>query len=606
MIVYILDHFNSPDKIKIMNQLSSQAHVQLLQSQIECLQQQLKENASELEKARDFIRHGLVGVSFKEPYQLLRQYYEGQLEEEKGKRRAEVERLKVGMKAKEDWFNATIARLEESVVDLRSQLAMYKDQVNGSGKSESFAGDVLPASKDGKEKIAGHQQDSGKRGKRKKGPRKRSKHSGGRGKPQKKADEIVIHDLPEDDRKCPFCGRRYAATQYTREGSTVIEMHIRMVVVEHRQACYESTCDCHIPKIIVAPRTPRAMKRSLYSDDLWLNLLCMKYAQQIPTNRCIEWLAMHAIRKVSPSTLCAGFARMSSMFSAVDQMIIEHNQQASWWAADESGLKVFIERAEREGRHWAVWQIRSADSSVFMLSSTKEANEILAYFVDAPNGEVLLTDRAQTFKTLDLWFAIAFCWAHMRRDFVRLGKYYKGNRCWAIDWLGRIRKVYRLFKRRKKDPPDSDGYREKTMQLLKEKADIRTILDQELALKELPTGRRKILNSLARHWEGLWRFIEDARLPIDNNDTEQGFRPLARARNSSYGCHSEDHAHHLVRFLTIFETLSINKIPPRSYLRAYMAEFAANNGTVPFIEEWAPWNLSARVKAMIFSQSQST
>lgn len=581
-----------------MNQLSSQAHVQLLQSHVECLQQQLEETRSELEKAQDFIRHSLAGLSFKEPYLLLRKYYEGRLEEEKGKRHAEVERLKISMKANEDCFKATIAKLEEFAIDLRSQLAMYKDQVNGSGKSERFAGDRLNPS----ERSAGKEGDAG--GKRegnrgKKGPRKRSKYSGGRSKPQKEADEIVLHELPMSERKCPFCGRPYAAAPYTREGSTVIEMCIRFIVVEHRQACYESTCDCHIPKIIVTPRTPRAMTRSLYSDDLWLNLLCMKYAQQIPTNRCIEWLAMHGIENVSPSTLCAGFARMSNMFSAVDQMIIEHNQQADWWAADESGLKVFVERTEREGRHWAVWQVRSSDTSVFMLSSTKEANEILAYFVDAPNGEVLLTDRAQTFKTLDLWFAIAFCWAHMRRDFVRLGRYCKGNRCWAIDWLGRIRKVYRIFKRRKKEPPDSDQYSEETKNLLQEKMHIRTILDRELTLEELPAGRRKILNSLDRHWEGLWRFIEDARLPIDNNDTEQGFRPLARTRNSSYGCHSEAHAHHLVRFLTIFETLNINRIPPMAYLRAYMAEFAANGGTVPNIEEWAPWNLSTRVQALI-------
>jgi transposase len=591
--------------IATMNQPSLQTHVQLLQSQVECLQQQLREASAELDKASDFIGHALTGLSFKEPYQLLRQYYEGRLDEEKVKRRMEVERLKASMKAREDCFKGTIAQLEQSVIDLRSQLAMYKDQVNGSGKSERFAGDELTPSERSSAKEGTDADGKRERKKRKKGPRKRSKFSGGRSKPQEVADEIVIHELPVADRKCPFCGRPYAPTPYTREGSTVVEMRICITVVEHRQACYESTCNCHIPKITVTPRTPRAMTRSLYSDDLWLNLLCMKYAQQIPTNRCVEWLAMHGLENVSLSTLCAGFARMSKMFSAVDQMIIEHNQQASWWAADESGLKVFVERAEREGRHWAVWQIRSVDTSVFMLSSTKEANEILTYFVDAPNGEVLLSDRAQTFKTLDLWFAIAFCWAHMRRDFVRLGRYYKGNRCWAIDWLGRIRRVYRIFNRRKKEPPDSDRYRDETGNLLKENADIRAILERELAAQDLSPRRKKILNSLDRHWDGLWRFIEDVRLPIDNNETEQGFRPLARARNSSYGCHSEDHAHHLVRFLTLFETLSINKIPPRAYLRAYMAEVAVNDGTVPRIEEWAPWKLSTRVQALITAKSQT-
>ncbi len=33
---------------------------------------------------------------------------------------------------------------------------------------------------------------------------------------------------------------------------------------------------------------------------------------------------------------------------------------------------------------------------------------------------------------------LAFCWAHVRRDFVRVGKGYPELKTWALQWLGRI------------------------------------------------------------------------------------------------------------------------------------------------------------------------
>jgi transposase len=556
----------------------------------------------ELEEARETIRKRLTGISIQQPYQLLRHYYEKLLEDEKRKRREDVDELNAKLKEQKRCSDEKVAGLEALVAELRSQLAMYKDQVNGSGKSERFHGDTLGprsgerTSKKNKDAEANQKKADDKV---KKGPRVRSKKSGGRRIPKDMPRTTVVHELPPEDCRCPFCGKAFYLKPFTQAGGTVIEMQITFTITTHEQACYESTCTCNIPKLHVAPRPPRAMKKSLYSDRLWLNLLLMKFSQQIPTNRCIEWLAMHGLNDVSPSTVCEGFPRMATIFSELDGFIIDHNREAAFWLADESGIKVFVKREEREGRHWAVWQIRSCDTVVYMLSSTQEANNILSYFAEAPNGEVLLSDRAQTFKTLDIWFAIAFCWAHMRRDFVRVGRYVKGNRTWAIQWLRRIRKVYRIYQRRKKEPPDSAAHRKADQELRESKASIRAVLDAELSQEGLNEKRKKVLNSLDRHWDGLWRFVEDMRLPIDNNETERGFRPIARFRHSSYGCHSEDSANHLTRFYTILQTLKMNKIPELPYLEAYMAEYAANDAKIPDIKEWAPWDLSERVQSLI-------
>ncbi len=60
-------------------------------------------------------------------------------------------------------------------------------------------------------------------------------------------------------------------------------------------------------------------------------------------------------------------------------------------------------------------------------------------------GFVLATCSQRTFmRTRKL--LLAFCWAHVRRDFVRVGKGYPELAAWALMWLRQIRVLYRLIR----------------------------------------------------------------------------------------------------------------------------------------------------------------
>jgi hypothetical protein len=47
-------------------------------------------------------------------------------------------------------------------------------------------------------------------------------------------------------------------------------------------------------------------------------------------------------------------------------------------------------------------------------------------------------------------------------------------------------------------------------------AAMTTELETELARADLATPCRKALESLRAHWEGLTRFVDDPRIPMDN------------------------------------------------------------------------------------------
>ena len=50
---------------------------------------------------------------------------------------------------------------------------------------------------------------------------------------------------------------------------------------------------------------------------------------------------------------------------------------------------------------------------------------------------------------------------------------------------------------------------------------------------------RAAINYVARCWDGLYIFLDDPAVPLDNNRTERGFRGPALGRNNFYGSHSK-------------------------------------------------------------------
>jgi len=63
-----------------------------------------------------------------------------------------------------------------------------------------------------------------------------------------------------------------------------------------------------------------------------------------------------------------------------------------------------------------------------------------------------MVDRYSAYKAMlqvkNGTLILVFCWAHVRRDFVRVGKGWPELKSWALQWLRRIRDLYRWHRQR--------------------------------------------------------------------------------------------------------------------------------------------------------------
>jgi transposase len=211
-----------------------------------------------------------------------------------------------------------------------------------------------------------------------------------------------------------------------------------------------------------------------------------------------------------------------------------------------------------------------------------------------------MVDRYSAYKAMfqvkNGTLILVFCWAHVRRDFVRVGKGWPELKSWALAWLGRIRDLYRWNRQRLANPAapaPQDALRQAV-------AAMRQQLDAELADPTLRTPARKVLTSLQEHWSGLTLFVDDPRIPMDNNLSERRLRGPALGRKNYYGSGALWSGRLAATLFSILATLKLGQINPRLWLNWYLQRCAEAGGQAPQdIEPFLPWNLSPEMRAKL-------
>ena len=89
------------------------------------------------------------------------------------------------------------------------------------------------------------------------------------------------------------------------------------------------------------------------------------------------------------------------------------------------GGKKNAKKAGKRGHRWWLWLFAGEDSVVFVLDPSRSHDVPQSHFPDDVQG-VLMVDRYRAYKAMpqvkDGKLLLAFCWAHVRRDFVRVGQ----------------------------------------------------------------------------------------------------------------------------------------------------------------------------------------
>jgi hypothetical protein len=114
-----------------------------------------------------------------------------------------------------------------------------------------------------------------------------------------------------------------------------------------------------------------------------------------------------------------------------------------------------------------------------------------------------------------------WCWAHIRRYFIRAGDAHPELRAWTQAWVERIAALYAAHTALGAAEPASPTHTMATAQFC---AALNTIDAERAAQARHPDllhpAAAKVLATLDREWDGLARHREFPELPLDNNTSE--------------------------------------------------------------------------------------
>jgi hypothetical protein len=187
------------------------------------------------------------------------------------------------------------------------------------------------------------------------------------------------------------------------------------------------------------------------------------------------------------------------------------------------------------------------------------------------------------------------CWAHARRkfaDIIKSGVSDTQSKIYAQEAVTLIRKLYKVEKEIKEDPPDKKYFtRQEKSEPMIEK--IREWLDANFfAAQELGGAIAKAFIYLNNQFSKLSVYLEDGRLNIDNNGAENHIRPMVLGRKNWLFATSVKGAEAIATWYTVIETAKANGLESYSYLKYLLTELPYYERDGKDLEGLLPWNIS--------------
>jgi transposase len=443
-----------------------------------------------------------------------------------------------------------------------------------------------------------------------------------------------VRDLAADEKHCPCCGLPYVPSPALDEHNEFIEVAVNAYTRRVHRPAYVRNRQCHCaatPAVISAPPVPRLIPRSPYLVSFWVEVLLSKFHYGQPTHRYLQDLRDQAL-SVSAGTVAGGLRAIAPLFEPILAALYEKQMTEQLFFNDETRWEVFVALEGKVGSRWYLWVTRSCSVVYFVLDPSRSAAVPGAHFAGLQHRRVIIVcDRYSAYKKLarlsDDAILLAFCWAHVRRDFLDAGRGYSALQAWALDWKERIGELYqrnhlrlerwdrkRPLKQQFKTFHSAHRLVRETLQAMHQEATRLSSNDEQTLdhnLGSLPHGartqQRKVCQSLLNHWAGLTRFVDHPQVPLDNNIAENTLRGPVTGRKNYYGSGSEWSAHLAAALFSIFKTLALWQINPRHWLSAYLNACAEHRAQAPLdLTPFIPWHMSVARRTELARPPPST
>ena len=378
-----------------------------------------------------------------------------------------------------------------------------------------------------------------------------------------------VFEMDPADRACPSCGgelRPMTGQFETSEMIDVVEVQYRVVQVQQQKyVCRCGGC------VETAPGPDRALAGSRYSLAFAIKVVLDKYLDHIPLERQVRILGRHGLVITSQTLWDMAFA-IAQRLSLVDAALEAHVKaqpvigldQTSWPRLDHEGSKP-----------WQMWCVTAPGVVVHRICDDKSAatfKDLVGDYTGTIVCDALQTHAAGARDGPGI--VLGGCWAHVYRKFEEARPDHPAADQ-ALAWIGAL---YDIDRRAEGDVARLGELRRTESAAVL--AEMKPWLWSQAELKSISIGKAAAYT--ISNWDRLTRFVDDARIPLDNNATERAIRGPVVGRKNHYGSKSRRGTQVAATLYTVLETAKLHAIDPAAYLAAAIRAAAAGDVLLPW------------------------
>jgi transposase len=384
--------------------------------------------------------------------------------------------------------------------------------------------------------------------------------------------EKVI-DLKDEEKVCTCCGEEL--TKFGEETSEKLEIIPQQVyVIKYIRPKYScKKCKDKDSKVITAPLPAMLIPQGIGTASSAAFVFKSKFADALPyyrQERIFESLGIDLSRK----TMCNWqiYIYYNYLVRLIDLM--KRDLKESYLiGADETSVEVIVEKGKPPGGKSYMWVYRGYQEGKTILLFDYEPNRKginPKEYLEGYEG-YLQTDGYDGYNLVVKTQKIGHltCWAHVRRKFYNcfkvLGKNNYPESKVILDMIQVLYGIEKKIKERQLTYDEIYKLRQKESKPIIDK--IKVWLDANESKYPPKTDMGEAINYALNMWDKLIVYLEDGRLPIDNNLVENAIRPFVIGRKNWLFSYSENGANSSAAIYSLIETAKANGKDPYKYLK---------------------------------------
>jgi transposase len=302
----------------------------------------------------------------------------------------------------------------------------------------------------------------------------------------------------------------------------------------------------------VSAKPKDVLAKSLLSNQLLAEIVDSHYLQGMPLGRvCARW-------HLNYGTVIAALHRLATIFDPVMEELKKQYRTAFVRHADETTWRT-------DGKSGYCWLFASDSVSLHLYRNTRSGGVVDEVFGKQKKlSGYLVVDRYAAYRRVSC--KLQYCYAHLLREIGDLQAEFADEKEVEAYWQAMVELLAQAMHLQSSKPKDAPYYRE-----------AKGIKGEILKASHQPSRHlavKRWQDFFVEEGDRLYHWVEDRRVPCENNRAERELRPTVIARKVSHGSQGEEGAKTREVLMSVMQSLKKRVADPRQRFKEALDKIA--------------------------------